>query len=170
MALGGTQDELLRRHRVAVKTVGGLITLTLALIAVSFVLGRFRAARTVDPVLSVALRITIVIFGLGAVALRRTRFAPLRLQDVAALRGMSGLLATLQNTSVQVAFIGAAIAVMGFVISLLSGDALDMLYVGLAAIAVLLYAYPRRATWQRLVQSIERSGVITPPPAKGRVA
>ncbi len=162
------QAELVRRHRVAAMIVRALIALTIALIAVAFtgrapvfVEGKY------DPM---PLRIAIVVLGIGAVALRRTKFSAMRLQDIAALRGISGMLATLQNTTVLVAVAGGVIAIMGFIIMMITGEPSDMVFIGVAALAVLLYAYPRRAAWQRVVHGIELAGDANDTSAKGRVA
>jgi hypothetical protein len=78
------------------------------------------------------------------------------LQDIAALRGISGLLASLQSTTIQIAFIGGAIALMGFMVMIMTGNKFDMLRAGGVAAIVLLYAYPQRSAWQRLVRAIEQ--------------
>ncbi|MBD0373035.1 MAG: hypothetical protein ICV60_19500 [Pyrinomonadaceae bacterium] len=165
-----TQNELVRRHRVAAMVTRAFIVLTIALIAVAFtgrapVLGRGLP----DPVLVAFLRISIVIMGIGAVTLRRTRFAAMRLQDIAAVRGVSALLATLQNTTVLVAVLGGLIALIGFFLMMLTVDASNMVFIGIAALAVLLYAYPRRAAWQRVLHGIQQSGDANDAPAKGGV-
>lgn len=150
--------------------VGALLGLTLALIGIAFAASE-SLHRPGDPSLAMALWIAILIFGLGSFVLRRTRLQGMRLQDIAALRGLSGLLATLQGTTIQVAFIGGAIALMGFVVMIMTGNKYDMLRAGGVAIIVLLYSYPQRASWQRVVRAIEQqSGNAEEPPAKGIVA
>ncbi len=164
-----SQDELTRRHRAAARVVRGLFALTLALVAVAFIGKKFIPPRE-NPPLDIALRIAILIFGLGAIALRRTRFMAMRLQDVAALGGIHGLLVTLQRTTVQVALLGGAIVVLGFIATLMTGNDFYTLGAGLVTIAVLLYCYPRRNAWQRVVHGIQESGDANDPPVKGRAA
>ena len=91
-------------------------------------------------------------FGLGAIALRRTKFAKMRLQDIAAVQGTAGLLTTLQRTTLLVALIGIAIALIGFVSTLMSGAPLYTYQAGVVAAAVLLYGYPVRRSWEQAVQ------------------
>jgi hypothetical protein len=163
------QAELIRRHRTAVTVIGAFLGLTVGLVGIAF----FKAEalyRPGDPSLAMALWITILIFGLGSFVLRRSRFQPMRLQDIAALRGLSGLLATLQSTTIQIAFIGGAIALMGFVVTIMTGNKYDMLRAGGVAVIVLLYAYPQRSAWQRVVRAVEQSGNVDDSPAKGIVA
>jgi len=86
---------------------------------------------------------------LGAVALRRTKFAAMRLQDIGALKGASGLLITLQRTTLQVAGLGIVIALVGFIATLVSANDFYAYGAGLVAVAVLLYCYPTRTSWER---------------------
>lgn len=165
------ETELVRRHRVAAMVTRAFIVLTIALIAVAFtgrapVIGQGQP----DPMLVGFISILIVIVGIGAVTLRRTRFAAMRLQDIAALRGISGLLATLQNTTVQIALLGGLIAVLGFFLMMVTADPSKMVFIGVAALAVLIYCYPRRAAWQRVIHGIQQAGDANDAPAKGRVA
>ncbi len=98
--------------------------------------------------------IVILVFGLGAFVIRRTRFAAMRLTDIAAVKGVSALLKTLQDTTIQVAAIGGAIALMGFVITILTADWTNMLRAGGVAAIVLIYCYPFRGAWQRVVTQL----------------
>jgi hypothetical protein len=163
------QAELARRHRTAAMVVGAMLGLTVALVAIGFAKSE-SLYRPGDPSLAMALWIAILIFGLGSFVLRRTRFQTMRLQDIAALRGVSGLLASLQGTTIQIAFIGGAIALMGFVVMIMTGNKYDMLRAGGVAAIVLLYAYPQRSAWQRLVRAIEQSNNADDSPSKGTVA
>jgi hypothetical protein len=163
------EDELARRHRTATMVVNAMIVLTLALIGIAYAARNF-LSRPGDPTFIKLLWVLILIFGLGAFPLRRTRFAALRLQDIAALRGLSGLLATLQGTTIQIAFIGGAIALMGFIMAMLTGEPFDMLRAGGVAVVVLLYCYPRKSAWQRLVQGIDQTGQADASPVKGKIA
>src|SRR5437764_12881203 len=117
----GWSNELSRRHRAAMMFVIGFLVLDIVLLVIAY-LAANRLFRPRDPSLTMALWIAILILGLGAFVLRRTRFAAMRLKDVAALKGVSGLLKTLQDTTVQIAFIGGAIALMGFIITIFTRE------------------------------------------------
>lgn len=149
-----TQDEFSRRYAAAVRVVGAVFLLTLFLVALACA-GVLVGTRNFNPTLAASLRIAIVFLGVGAVVFRRTRFSSMRLQDIAALRGESGLLETLQNTTVAVALIGGAIAVLGFVITTMTVWT-DMLWLGGIAAVVILYAYPRRSAWASVVRAAAR--------------
>ena len=170
-----TFDELTRRHRAAAGVVSALITLTLALVALAYagVRPRQLPASMLNPTLYGALWIAIAGLGLGAIALRRMRFGALRLQTIAEAKGLSALLATLHKTTVLVALFGLVIAVIGYLLFMRSGYPSDMLKAGIIAIAILLYTYPRRSAWQRVLQATQtKDGLTTDgvPPAKGTPA
>jgi hypothetical protein len=165
------QSQLIRHHRVAAMVVRAFLAVTVALIIVAFT-GRAPVIGhgSPDPTTVWFMRITIVILGIGAVSLRRTRFTAARLQDIAALRGLPGLLQTLQGTTVQIAVLGALIALLGFVLMMLTHEPSDMVFIGIAALAVLIYCYPRRRSWERVVHGIQLTGDANDTPAKGRMA
>jgi hypothetical protein len=172
-----TSDELTRRHRAAAGIVSALITVTLALVALAFVLtyagvNLSLPASLLNPTLYGALWIVIAGLGLGAIALRRMRFGALRLQTIAEAKGSSALLATLQKTTVLVALFGLAIAVAGYILFTRSGYPSDMLKAGVISIAILLYTYPRRAAWQKVLQATQTTEGLTTDgtPAKGTTA
>jgi peptidoglycan/LPS O-acetylase OafA/YrhL len=145
------QAELTRRHKATARTVVSLLVAVILLCVLAFVSQKFLTQRN-NPSLDIAVRVSILIFGLGAIALRRTKFAKMRLQDIAALQGASGLLVTLQRTTLRVALIGIAIAVIGFVSTLATGTPLYTYQSGVVAAAVLLYCYPVRASWEQAVK------------------
>jgi hypothetical protein len=60
---------------------------------------------------------------------------------------------------------------MGFIISLMTGEPIQMLMIGVVALAVLFYAYPRRAAWERVVEAVRSPERVTDTPAaKGTIA
>ena len=147
------QDELSRRFRKASMVVGAFLVLDVGLVVIAFLASK-SLHRPGDPSVVMGLWIAILIFGLGAFVLRRTKFAALRLKDIAAVNGLSALLKTLQDTTIQVASIGGAISLMGFMIVILTGDWTNMLRAGGVAAIVLIYCYPFRAAWQRVVTQL----------------
>ena len=165
------ETELTRAHGGARVIVHALVTLSLLLVVLAYAGVHFRLPQSLlDPRLYGALWIVILFFGLGAIVLRRVRSNAARLQAVADVRGASGLLDSLRKTTVLVALIGGAISLLGFVAYLRSADPLDMLKAAVVAVAVLLYCYPRRAAWRRVVEASQAGGITGPSPAKGTTA
>ena len=147
------QTELERRHRKASTLVLAFVVLDIALVAIAY-FAADRLYRPGAPSTIMGLWIAVLVFGLGAFVLRRTRFAAMRLKDIAALKGISGLLKTLQDTTIQIAFIGGAIALMGFIITIFTREWGDMLRAGGVSAIVLIYSYPFRSSWQRTVRML----------------
>jgi hypothetical protein len=147
------QAELIRRHRAAALTVRALIALTVLLSLVAF-LGRNHFRHEENETLDRVLRITILVFGLGSVVLRRRTLSVTRLQDIAALNGLSGLLSTLASTTVQVALLGAAMAIFGFIATVMTGNEFYSYGAGLVGFVVLIYCYPTRSSWTQIVQKL----------------
>lgn len=145
------QSELARRHKATSTTVVALLVAVILLCVLAFVSKKILQPQN-NPPLDIAVRISILTFGLGAVALRRTKFATMRLQDIASLKGPTGLLITLQRTTLQVAFLGAIVAGMGFIATLITGNEFYTYGAGLVALAVLLYCYPVRMSWEKALQ------------------
>lgn len=147
------QDELSRRYRKTSMVVVAFLVLDVGLVVLAFFASNsiYRAG---DRSIVGGLWIAILVFGLGAFVIRRTRFAAMRLTDIAAVKGVSALLKTLQDTTIQVAAIGGAIALMGFVITILTADWTNMLRAGGVAAIVLIYCYPFRGAWQRVVTQL----------------
>jgi hypothetical protein len=141
-------SEFDRRYKMTRTTVISLLVGVVLLCVLAYVSKRFLIPRN-NPSLDIAVRITILIFGLGAVALRRTKFTTMRLQDIGALRGANGLLITLQKTTLQVAGLGTLIALVGFIATLMTANDFYAYGAGLVAVAVLLYCYPTETSWKR---------------------
>lgn len=155
----GLQNELARRHRTATLVVAVFLVMDMVLLAITF-FAIDRIFRPGDPdrdsKIIMGLWIAVLVFGLGAFIIRRTKFSAMRLQDIAAVKGVSGLLKTLRDTTIHLACLAGAIALMGFVITILSGDWTNMLRaVGVSAI-VLVYCFPFRSAWERAVRQLGR--------------
>ncbi len=167
-------NELDARHRIAVLTVSAMLALTVLLTALAFagVLPTLPSGLR-SPVNYGIIWVVILFLGLGAVALRRAKFTAIRLQDIAALKGVSALLATLQKTTMRVALLGGAISILGYMLTAMYNDVSNMRNAAIIAVAVLFYCYPRRSAWQRVVastrQPADEAGSAAPP-AKGTPA
>jgi hypothetical protein len=155
------QAELTRRHKTTATTVLSLLVAVVLVCVLAFVGQKFLTQRT-NSSLDIAVRVSILIFGLGAIALRRTQFAKMRLQDIAALQGPSGLMITLQRTTLRVAMIGVAISLIGFASTLMTGTTLYSYQAGVVAAAVLLYAYPICSSWEQALRRYSTPEADTP--------
>ena len=142
------QAELARRHKAAATTVLGLLVATVLLSVLAFLGKPYFTVRD-NPPLYFAVRIIILMFGLGSVVWRRTKFQPMRLQDIFGLAGVSGLLRTLEKTTIQLAVLGAAIATIGFIATVVTGNEWYTYLAGAVAVLVFVYCYPTKSSWLR---------------------
>ena len=151
------QDELTRRHRAAVRVVSGVFMLTLALVALALALTPRLSFGLYDPITARSLLFVILFLGLGSIVFRRTKFSAMRLRDIAALRGASGLLQTLERTTIYVALAGAVVAILGFAFAVMTGEGTNVFYPAVIAVVVLIYCYPRRAAWRGVLDALAAS-------------
>jgi hypothetical protein len=147
------QAELDRRHRSATMVVFLFFGLNVLLLVIAYFAAE-RIFRPADPKIAMGVWIAILVCGLGVFALRRTRFAAMRLQDIAAVKGISGLLRTLQGTTIQVASVAGAIALMGFIITIITADWTNMLRAAGVSVIVLIYCFPFKSAWERTVRQL----------------
>src|ERR1044072_2151772 len=147
------QDELARRHRTATIAVLFFLALDAVLVLIASFAAE-RVFRPADPKIAMGLWIVILVCGLGVFVLRRTRFAAMRLKDIAAVKGTSAMLRTLQGTTIQVAAIAGAIGLMGFMITIITRDWTNMLRAAGVSVIVLIYCYPFTSAWNRAVTQL----------------
>jgi len=145
------RSELLRRHTATARTVLALLIGVALLCVVAYLSKNFLIPKS-NPSLDMTVRISILILGLSSIALRRTKFSAMRLQDIGSLQGPVGLLATLQRTTIQVALLACLISLIGFAGTLFTSNDFYTYAGSVVAIAVLLYAYPVRRAWETAVR------------------
>jgi peptidoglycan/LPS O-acetylase OafA/YrhL len=145
------QAELARKHKSAATTVVGLLVAVLLLTIVAFASRPYLIEKPPNLPLDWATRIVVLFFGLGAIAWRRSRFSPMRLQDIAGVAGVTGLIKTLEKTTIQLALMAVAIAVIGFTVTLIQGNELYTYWSCAIAVVVLIYSYPTKSSWLKTV-------------------
>src|SRR5215472_1917724 len=143
--------ELERRRRGALRIVLSLMVLTV-LLSLAAWLGKSRFSPRESQGLDTLVKISIV-FGLLGVVWRRARLASTRLQNIGTLKGTEGLLQALEQTTLQVAILGAIIAIIGFVATVLSANDYYAYGTGLVGLFVLLCSYPLQHSWQRVLKT-----------------
>jgi hypothetical protein len=126
----------------------GLLIATVLLSVVAFLSDAYLVEKP-NPPLDVGVRIFILFLGLGAVVWRLTKFQAMRLQYIAGLAGVTGLIKTLEKTTVQIALLGALIAAIGFVATLMTGNERYSYWAGAIAVVVFIYSYPTKSSWLR---------------------
>src|SRR5688572_23394398 len=118
------QAEVARRHKAAATTVIALFVSTVLLSILAFVARPYLEEKPPNFPLDMGVRLTVLVLGLGAIVWRRNKFSSMRLQDIAGLQGVSGLVRPLEKTTVQLAVLAEAIATIGFVTTIVTGNEL----------------------------------------------
>lgn len=91
------------------------------------------------------------LLAIGSIVLRRAMLNRMRIEIVAAARGIEGLIKHLFNTTIIAAAIAEIIGVLALVVAFVGGDRGDVIRLGVVALAVSFYNYPSRSSWQRVV-------------------
>jgi hypothetical protein len=119
----------------------------------SFSVGNLAGVNGGTSTLTTFLWIVILALAIMAFFLRRMIFAPGTLRDTATIKGASGLIQSLQTKTIFLSSVGEAIAILGFVISLASGNYTDMMRAALVAVIIFFINFPRKSSWQKLALS-----------------
>lgn len=146
--------ELEKRHRTATLFIAAQFILTIVLIIVSPFI-KTGAENTISDETLRTLWIVIVFIAVGTFVLRRMFFRWDRLRDIALSKGVRGLLRTLQANAIILAVLAETIAVVGFIISFLSGDWFDILRAGIVALILLAINYPRKSVWEKIAANLQ---------------
>ncbi|HEU4796507.1 MAG TPA: hypothetical protein VFT02_12800, partial [Pyrinomonadaceae bacterium] len=133
-------------------TVLGLLVAVILLAIVAFVSRAYLELKPPNLSLDWATRLLVLFLGLGAIVWRRNRFSAMRLQDIAGVAGVSGLIKTLEKTTIQLALLAAAIAIIGFAVTLIQGNELYTYWSCAIAVVVLIYAFPTKTSWLKTVR------------------
>lgn len=148
------RQELQKRYRITAIIVSAQILTMLILIALAWFVtlksGFDFSASTIT-----ALWVAIVFIAVGTFVLRRILFSWEKLKNTTILKGISGLIAVLQTNAIILSALGELIAIIGFVIAVLSGNKLEMLRAGAVAMIIFLMNFPRRKVWEKIVVNLE---------------
>jgi hypothetical protein len=92
-----------------------------------------------------------IFLALGSIAYRRAQMRRLRLEAVAALRGVDGLIKHFLQVTLVSAALAELIGILAVVISLMGGERSDVIRLGIVALVVELFTYPRRGAWRQAI-------------------
>lgn len=91
------------------------------------------------------------LLAIGSIVIRRAQLHSARLEIAAARHGVEGLIKHLLNVTIIAAAIAEIIGVLALAVVFFGGDQNDVIRLGIVALIVSLYNYPRRSAWQRAV-------------------
>jgi hypothetical protein len=135
-----------RRAGMIVMAIGGSIVLY---VAIALYLVSLRQPAGLAEQKRIGFYAVAAFLALGSIFYRRTQMGRTRLEVVAGLRGIRGLL----NHFFQVTIVSVAMAdligLLALVASFVGGDQNDVVRFGVVGVAIALYTYPRRRAWQQ---------------------
>lgn len=103
-----------------------------------------------------ALWIAILFIAIITFVLRRMFFRWDRLKDIYLIKGMDGLLASLQMSVVVIGAMAQVISVMGFLATALGGVTFDIFRASVVALVVYVVNFPRKPVWEKIAGSLEK--------------
>lgn len=148
------QTELEKRYRTAAFVVFGQIALTLVFIVVAWLVAP-DSQNNISQNNLMSLWVGALFIAIGTFVLRRMLFRWDRLRDIVLLKGISGLLQDLQKNAILLGAMTELIALIGFVVVVLTGNRYEMLRAGAIALIVFLINFPRKSVWKKVAANLE---------------
>ena len=149
------RSELEKRYRTTVFVIVFLILSVIILTAVAWI-----AAQTSENSITgqslTTLWVAVLFIAIGAFVFRRMLFSWERLRNTALLKGTKGLIQTLQINSIILGVIAELAAVLGFLITILSGNKWEMFRAAAITLVVFMANFPRKSTWEKIVANLEK--------------
>lgn len=150
-----TKVEIEKRYRTAAFLVFAQIASLFLLVVLAFVLAKSENGGQISNNTRWMLWIAALFAALGSFIIRRMLYRWDRLRDISLLKGISGLIKTLSINSILLALMAEIVAVIGFVISNLTGDAFEMVRASVIALVVFIVNFPRKSIWEKIVKNLE---------------
>lgn len=147
--------EFEKRYRTTAIIVGVQILSVLGLIVIAWIVIA-NSDNSMTSGSQTTLWFFILFIAIGSFLVRRFLFNWDRLKNTAVLKGISGVLQTLQINSILLGALGEIIAVMGFILATMSGNKWEMFRAGAIAMVVFLANFPRKKTWDKIVSNLEK--------------
>jgi len=103
---------------------------------------------------------TAAAFAIASLAYRRIQMQAARLETISTKRGVAGLLAHLVTTTIVSGALVEVVGLLGLLLSLMTGDLTHLIRLGVVALAVSVYNFPRLKAWQQAVEYFEQAAAV----------
>lgn len=146
--------ELEKRYKTTVFIVSAMIFSAGIFLFAAWFVTKNRETISEDSFLT--LWLVILFISAATFVLRRQLFGSDRLKNATLLKGIPGLIGLLQINTIILNSFAEIVVIIGFVITILSGNFFDMLRA--AGIAMIIFAlnFPLRTLWKKVVLSLEK--------------
>ena len=141
------------------KTTSLIIVSQIFFTIVLVIIGWFYAANVENAISDeslTALRVGVIFIAITTFVLRRMLIRWDRLKNISLLKGIPGLLNSLQTNAIILGTMAEIIAIIGFLIAALGGIKTDMLTFGAVALVLFLINFPRKSIWEKIVANLEK--------------
>lgn len=145
-----TQIALQARYRLTALIVGALGASTILYVLIGWFFAPSMPPGEYPWLNNISIVITVLVTVLVLIFIRRWLLSPTRLQ-IASLRSPGSVLNYLYLASIVGAVIGDLIGILGVVASLLTGIREYSWRLGIAALLMILYSFPRRNEWEKII-------------------
>ena len=145
-----THSQVAAAHRTALTLVLALAMSIVIYTGVGLLILNLRGGNS-QAQLPYSFYAAAAVLAIGSIVLRRAQLHRMKLEVVAGTRGVEGLIKHLLNATILAAAIAEVIGVLSLMVAFFGGDRSDVIRLGVVALAVSLYNYPRRSAWQRAV-------------------
>ena len=145
-----SHSEVTAAHRTALTLVMALAMSIVIYTGVGLLILNLRGANP-QAKLPYSFYAAAAVLAVGSILLRRTQLHRMKLEAVAGTKGVEGLITHLLNATMLAAAMAEVIGLLALAVTFFGGDQSDVLRLGIVALAVSLYNYPRRSAWQQTV-------------------
>jgi hypothetical protein len=146
--------ELEKRYRMTILTVFAQILVTIILTVAAWVVVNKTEISPSEQTMT-TLWVAILFIAGGSFVLRRLFNGWDRLRNAALLNGVSGVLGLLQKNAVILGAFAEIISIIGFVITVFSGNSSDMFRSVAIALVVFFINFPRKKVWKTIVSNLQ---------------
>jgi hypothetical protein len=146
-------------YRTAMTIAMALTGSIVLYIVIGLILLRSRSAVSRDELL-IPFYGASAAFAIGSLAFRRIQMQAPRLESVVARRGVEGLVGHLVATTIISGALVEVVGLLGLLLSLMSGDLTHVVRLGVVALAVSVYNFPRLRAWQQAVEYFEQATAV----------
>ena len=146
--------ELEKRYRTTIIIFAAQILSSIVLTSAALFI-KLNAENSISAETLRTLWIVIIFIAVGTFILRRFFLRWDRLHDIALLKGVEGLLRTLQANAIILSVFAETIVIIGLVITYLSGDKYEMLRAGFVALILFAINFPRKKVWEKIVMGLQ---------------
>lgn len=149
------RTELEQRYRIAVFVIIFQIFTVIALIVGAWFVAQ-NSENSITSQSIMTLWTAVLFIAVGAFALRRLIFNWERLKNTTLLKGIKGLIQSLQINTIILGVLAELVAILGFLITVLSGNKWEMFRAGIVSLVVFLTIFPRKSAWEKIVANLEK--------------